>query len=80
MCVGARMVVPVWCRHAVGGSSRGVCVLLDLGDALVKHRVSSIGQLSYNAHYYTSRCSHTRDTIINADCVCVCVCVCLFQL
>ncbi len=46
MCVGVRMVVPVWCRHAVGKSSRGTCAPLDIGDALVKHRMSSIGQLS----------------------------------
>ena len=38
-CVGVRMVVPVWCRYYVGESSRVACVPLDLGDALVKHRV-----------------------------------------
>ncbi len=46
MSVGVRMVVLVSCRHDVGGSSRDACVPLDFGDALVKHRVSSIGQHS----------------------------------
>ncbi len=33
----------MWCRHDVGRSSRGACAPLDIGDAFVKHRMSSIG-------------------------------------